>query len=111
MVYPQKFENVVHGWLRDGLHDLSVSRQRERLHWGLPVPGDSSQTVSLLFAHSVALLIRKVEILFSNGPKILRIVDIHGAKNTKNQTPWYVLLDYFTVMHAYLLPCNGLYSK
>ena len=96
VVYPQKFENVVRGWLKDGLHDLSLSRQRERLHWGLPVPGDSSQTVSLLFAHSVPLYERKV-------PKILRIVDIHGAKNTKNQKPWYVLLDYFTVLHAYYL--------
>ena len=28
------------------LRDLSISRQRERLPWGIPVPGDDSQTVS-----------------------------------------------------------------
>ncbi len=26
----------------------------------------------------------------------LRILAIHGAKTTKNHTPWYILLDYFT---------------
>ena len=35
-------------WLYD-LRDLSVSRQRERLPWGIPVPGDDSQTVSGLW--------------------------------------------------------------
>ncbi len=30
----------------------------------------------------------------------LRIPAIHSAKTTKNQTPWYVLLDYFTDFDA-----------
>ncbi|KAF3919352.1 hypothetical protein ABW21_db0203828 [Orbilia brochopaga] len=28
-----------------GLQDLSISRPRERLNWGIPVPGDDSQTI------------------------------------------------------------------
>ena len=28
--------------------------------------------------------------------KSLRLIAIHGAKITKNQSPWYILLDYFT---------------
>ncbi|EGX50264.1 hypothetical protein AOL_s00076g229 [Orbilia oligospora ATCC 24927] len=28
-----------------GLEDLSISRPRERLEWGIPVPGDPSQTI------------------------------------------------------------------
>ena len=44
-VYPPKFHNMVRQWVQDGLQDLSVSRQRDRLQWGIPVPGDSSQTV------------------------------------------------------------------
>ncbi|KAK6340711.1 methionyl-tRNA synthetase [Orbilia brochopaga] len=28
-----------------GLQDLSISRPRERLSWGIPVPGDDSQTI------------------------------------------------------------------
>ncbi len=30
------------------------------------------------------------------GTKHQRIVDIHGAKNTKIRPVWYVLLEYFT---------------
>ncbi|XP_038049947.1 methionine--tRNA ligase, mitochondrial-like [Patiria miniata] len=44
-VYPAKFHTMVRQWLEDGLQDLSVSRQRDRLQWGIPVPGDSSQTI------------------------------------------------------------------
>lgn len=29
----------------DGLEDLSVSRPRARLDWGIPVPTDESQTI------------------------------------------------------------------
>ncbi len=31
------------------------------------------------------------------GKLVLRILAIHGAKTTKNHTPWYVLLDYLVV--------------
>ena len=47
-IYPQTFEGPVRSWL-DDLRDLSVSRQGDRLSWGIPVPGDHSQTVSLSF--------------------------------------------------------------
>ena len=45
-VQPTKFHTIVTHWLEDGLQDLSVSRQRERLGWGIPVPDDPTQTVS-----------------------------------------------------------------
>ncbi|PBP25156.1 methionyl-tRNA synthetase [Diplocarpon rosae] len=32
-------------WVSEGLEDLSVSRPVERLAWGIPVPGDESQTI------------------------------------------------------------------
>lgn len=31
--------------LREGLTDLSISRPRSRLHWGIPVPDDESHTI------------------------------------------------------------------
>ncbi|KAK3525934.1 hypothetical protein QTP70_011022 [Hemibagrus guttatus] len=34
-----------HKWLESELPDLSVSRQRSRLQWGVPVPGDPEQTI------------------------------------------------------------------
>ncbi|XP_067670551.1 methionine--tRNA ligase, mitochondrial-like [Haliotis asinina] len=43
-VKPSKFDSVIRQYLQD-LPDLSVSRQRERLPWGVPVPGDESQTI------------------------------------------------------------------
>lgn len=44
MIYPKEKRNQAEMILKN-LHDLSVSRSRSRLSWGIPVPGDSSQTV------------------------------------------------------------------
>ncbi|KAJ1820484.1 methionyl-tRNA synthetase [Coemansia sp. RSA 2598] len=45
VVYPEIRRNEVLGWLRSGLEDLSISRPRSRLQWGIPVPGDSDHTI------------------------------------------------------------------
>ena len=44
-IHPPNFRPMVRRWVDDGLEDLSVSRLRERLSWGLPVPNDPSHTV------------------------------------------------------------------
>uniref|UniRef100_A0A3Q2QP56 Methionine--tRNA ligase, mitochondrial n=1 Tax=Fundulus heteroclitus TaxID=8078 RepID=A0A3Q2QP56_FUNHE len=44
-VQPERFQLAVLQWLQEELPDLSVSRQRSRLQWGVPVPGDPEQTV------------------------------------------------------------------
>lgn len=44
-VQPERFYQAVLRWLHEDLPDLSVSRQRSRLHWGIPVPGDADQTI------------------------------------------------------------------
>lgn len=44
-VRPERFQQTVLQWLQEDLPDLSVSRQRNRLQWGIPVPGDSEQTI------------------------------------------------------------------
>ncbi|KAM9179958.1 methionine--tRNA ligase, mitochondrial [Mergus octosetaceus] len=44
-VFPDPFYQRVLHWLGDDLPDLSVSRERSRLQWGIPVPGDSTQTI------------------------------------------------------------------
>ena len=44
-VSPPLFRGQVLAWLSDDLGDLSVSRPASRLHWGVPVPGDSDQTI------------------------------------------------------------------
>ncbi|CAL8356047.1 unnamed protein product [Merluccius merluccius] len=44
-VQPDRFYQDVLQWLQEELPDLSVSRQRSRLQWGIPVPGDPEQTI------------------------------------------------------------------
>ncbi|XP_036379687.1 methionine--tRNA ligase, mitochondrial [Megalops cyprinoides] len=44
-VQPERFYRAVLQWLQDDLPDLSVSRQRSRLQWGIPVPGDPDHTI------------------------------------------------------------------
>ncbi|OCT67261.1 hypothetical protein XELAEV_18038545mg [Xenopus laevis] len=44
-VHPAPFLKLVHHWLEEELPDLSVSRQRSRLSWGIPVPSDSSHVI------------------------------------------------------------------
>ncbi|KAM4021351.1 methionine--tRNA ligase, mitochondrial isoform 2-T2 [Anomaloglossus baeobatrachus] len=44
-IYPAPFLRIVQQWLEEDLPDLSVSRQRSRVSWGIPVPSDSSHTI------------------------------------------------------------------
>ncbi|XP_066202107.1 methionine--tRNA ligase, mitochondrial [Saccopteryx leptura] len=45
VITPEPFHHKVLQWLEEELPDLSVSRRRSHLHWGIPVPGDDSQTI------------------------------------------------------------------
>ncbi|KAF9581107.1 methionyl-tRNA synthetase [Lunasporangiospora selenospora] len=42
---PEGKYNEVREWLQQGLSDLSVSRPRSRLTWGIPIPGDDSHVM------------------------------------------------------------------
>ncbi|XP_052784329.1 methionine--tRNA ligase, mitochondrial-like [Mya arenaria] len=44
VIQPQMFDSNVRRWV-DDLRDLSVSRSKSRLTWGIPVPGDNTQTI------------------------------------------------------------------
>ncbi|NWU72818.1 SYMM protein, partial [Pterocles burchelli] len=44
-ISPAPFYQRVLRWLEEDLPDLSVSRERSRLQWGIPVPGDPTQTI------------------------------------------------------------------
>ncbi|KAJ2396717.1 methionyl-tRNA synthetase, partial [Coemansia sp. RSA 2559] len=45
VIYPDIRRNEVLGWLNSGFDDLSVSRPRSRLKWGIPVPNDADHTI------------------------------------------------------------------
>ena len=40
MIRPERYRNEILGFLRDPLQDLSISRPRTRLEWGIPLPFD-----------------------------------------------------------------------
>ncbi|XP_063814609.1 methionine--tRNA ligase, mitochondrial isoform X2 [Pseudophryne corroboree] len=44
-IRPAPFFHIVRQWLEEELPDLSVSRQRNRVSWGIPVPSDPSHTI------------------------------------------------------------------
>ncbi|XP_075214343.1 methionyl-tRNA synthetase, mitochondrial isoform X2 [Lycorma delicatula] len=47
VVKPKKFYRILKNYIQEGeiLNDISVSRPAYRVHWGIPVPGDETQTV------------------------------------------------------------------
>ncbi|KAG2224893.1 hypothetical protein INT45_010842 [Circinella minor] len=44
-IVPSNRKNEVTQWIKAGLADLSISRLRSRLDWGIPVPNDPSHTI------------------------------------------------------------------
>jgi methionyl-tRNA synthetase len=48
-VVPKKRFNEIKQFVRDGLEDFSISRQKDKLPWGVPVPGDKDQVMYVWF--------------------------------------------------------------
>ncbi len=49
-IYPESRKNEVLGFLKQPLHDISISRTNERAkNWGVPVPGDDTQRMYVWF--------------------------------------------------------------
>lgn len=48
-VHPHNRWKEMHHILEDGLEDISISRSREKLQWGIPVPGDDTQVMYVWF--------------------------------------------------------------
>lgn len=44
-ITPTTYTSAVVNSVMTGLQDLSISRPADRLSWGIPVPGDDSQTI------------------------------------------------------------------
>lgn len=48
-VIPEKRFNEIKSLVKEGLTDISVSRSKEKLPWGVPVPGDDTQVIYVWF--------------------------------------------------------------
>ena len=44
-IQPETRRNEVIAFVKQGLKDLSISRHKDRLHWGIPVPGDDNHVM------------------------------------------------------------------
>ena len=49
VIKPKIFYDLTKHWVSQGLQDLSISRPRNRLEWGIQVPDDDTQTVYVWF--------------------------------------------------------------
>jgi methionyl-tRNA synthetase len=48
-IKPVSRKNEILGVLKEGLEDISISRSAEKISWGIPVPGDSTQVMYVWF--------------------------------------------------------------
>jgi methionyl-tRNA synthetase len=48
-IYPESRAHEVLQMIEDGLGDISVSRPKDKIGWGIPVPGDSTQVMYVWF--------------------------------------------------------------
>lgn len=48
-VKPEKARNEMIAFLETGISDIAISRSKAKLSWGIPVPGDETQTIYVWF--------------------------------------------------------------
>lgn len=48
-IIPQSRKNEILMLFKDGLQDISISRPKDKISWGIPVPGDDSQVMYVWF--------------------------------------------------------------
>ncbi len=48
-ITPESRKNEILSFIDQGIEDTSCSRSKENLQWGIPVPGDTSQTIYIWF--------------------------------------------------------------
>ena len=48
-IFPQARKNEMLGFIKEGLEDISCSRVKEKLQWGIPAPNDDTQIVYVWF--------------------------------------------------------------
>jgi methionyl-tRNA synthetase len=49
LIRPERYRNEILGFLRDPLQDLSISRPKSRLEWGIPLPFDDRYVTYVWF--------------------------------------------------------------
>ncbi|MFH1582215.1 MAG: methionine--tRNA ligase [bacterium] len=72
-IIPQSRKNEILSFINQGVEDISCSRSKENLKWGIPVPGDEDQVVYVWFE----ALINYLSALESSGKEEFWPANIH----------------------------------
>ncbi|MEK7172883.1 MAG: methionine--tRNA ligase [Patescibacteria group bacterium] len=77
-IFPEGRKNEMLSFMKEGLEDVSCSRDKKVLAWGVPVPGDESQTVYVWF-EAVINYVSALGYLTENDEKLKKYwpCDIH----------------------------------
>lgn len=49
VILPERRRNEIVAVIKDGLSDISISRPKDKIAWGIPVPGDNDQVIYVWF--------------------------------------------------------------
>lgn len=60
-VWPEKHRNEIVSFIKSGLKDFSISRKKEKVSWGIPVPDDPGHTIYVWFDALINYLTYGVE--------------------------------------------------
>ena len=98
-VIPEFRLNEIRNQIKEGLEDFSISRVKEKMQWGIPVPGDDSQVMYVWFDALVNYIstigwphnMEQFDTFWN--PKISTIVQICGKDNLRQQSAmWQAML-------------------
>ncbi len=113
-VIPEFRLNEIKNQIKDGLEDFSISRVKEKMLWGIPVPEDDSQVMYVWFD----ALVNYISTLgwpdnmenFNTfwNPEISTMVQVCGKDNLRQQTAmWQAMLTSVELPHTSHVIING----
>lgn len=98
-VIPEFRLNEIKNQIKDGLEDFSISRVKEKMQWGIPVPGDDSQVMYVWFdalVNYISTIGWPHDMETFNkywNPEISTMVQICGKDNLRQQSAmWQAML-------------------
>lgn len=99
-------------FVSSGLKDISISRTRERLNWGIPVPGDDTQVIYVWFDALTNYISTLGWPEGENFKKYWPVVQIAGKDNLRQQAAiWQAMLMSVSVEPSSQIYIHGFITK
>jgi methionyl-tRNA synthetase len=98
-VIPEFRLNEIKNQIKEGLEDFSISRVKEKMQWGIPVPGDDTQVMYVWFdalVNYISTIGWPDDMAIFNqfwNPEVSTMVQVCGKDNLRQQTAmWQAML-------------------